>query len=363
LETVDKLRESSIDLQFPHLTPLFSRWRQPIEAKGIPPHVSLLYPWRTPPLHDRDIEAVQAIVANRRAFPITFSAIGRFPSKRVLHLKIEDNVPLRALMQAIHSAFPETPPYRGEHRVVIPHLTIATADNDLELDQLEQEVSRRLQAHLPLSVEAQSVIVAQENPGGIWSTAAELPLLRQRSSSHLDTEAGLLTLTRAGALDFDAVMAILREAADWLTAHGIPQWKHWHTKIGERLLRDRIENHEVYLARRAALPVATVTIQWEDTEFWGERGLDRLAGYVHGIAITRQVGGMRVGERLLEWTLKTIAAQGKRLARLDTVASNARLCRYYEDCGFRPLGTVTFFDGAYTGGMYTAALFEKDLFG
>jgi ribosomal protein S18 acetylase RimI-like enzyme len=177
----------------------------------------------------------------------------------------------------------------------------------------------------------------------------------------LNTEAGLLTIARAGEADHDAVMAILREAADWLAARGIPQWKHWHTKIGETLLRERIEYHQVYLFRRDAQPVATVTVQWEDTEFWGERGLDGLAGYIHGIAITRALGGKRVGEQLLKWAVERIAACGKRLARLDTVASNARLCRYYEDCGFRPLGTVTFFDEAYTGGMYTAALFEKKL--
>jgi len=107
----------------------------------------------------------------------------------------------------------------------------------------------------------------------------------------LVTEVGTLTVARAQVADYDAVMTILREAADWRAARDIPQWKHWDTKIGERLLRDRIEHHEVYIARRKALPVATVTIQWEDTEFWGERGLDGLAGYVHGIAITRNIGG------------------------------------------------------------------------
>lgn len=172
-----KLRESSIDLQFPHLTPVFSLWRESIEAKGIPPHVSLLYPWRTPPLDERAIDAVRAVIANRTAFPIAFSAIGRFPRDRAVYLKIQNNLPLRVLMQAIHSAFPETPPYGGRFFQVIPHLTIATAENDFELDQLEQEVHARLEAHLPLSVEARSVIVAQQNLNGIWSTVAELPLL------------------------------------------------------------------------------------------------------------------------------------------------------------------------------------------
>lgn len=68
------LRESSIDLQFPNLTPLFFPWRNAIEAKGIPPHVSLLYPWRTPLLAGGDIDEVGAAVANCSSFPITFRA-------------------------------------------------------------------------------------------------------------------------------------------------------------------------------------------------------------------------------------------------------------------------------------------------
>jgi 2'-5' RNA ligase len=178
---MDKLRESSIDLQFPDLTRLFSPWRDAIEAKGIPPHISLLYPWRTAPVDDRDIDAVRAAIANCAEFAITLSAIGRFPRKRVVYLKIRDNVPLRELMRAIHGAFPETPPYRGEHRDVIPHLTIATANDAFELDQLEREIRLNLEAHLPLSVAAQSVIIAQENDNGIWTTGAALPLLSRGS--------------------------------------------------------------------------------------------------------------------------------------------------------------------------------------
>ena len=63
----------------------------------------------------------------------------------------------------------------------------------------------------------------------------------------LDTPAGRLVVARAGATDFDAVLAILREAADWLTARGNPQWQHWYMDFGERMLRDRLEHHEVGL--------------------------------------------------------------------------------------------------------------------
>lgn len=172
----------------------------------------------------------------------------------------------------------------------------------------------------------------------------------------VDTEAGRLEVARAGLADFDAVIAILREAADWISVGGAPPWNHWYADVGERILRERIERHEVYLASRDAVPVATLTIQWDDPETWGDRGNDGSAGYIHAIAIRRSIAGMRVGERLLEWAIDIIRARGRRFARLDAMASNAALCRYYEARGFRPLGTVTLF-----GGVYTARLFERQL--
>jgi hypothetical protein len=81
----------------------------------------------------------------------------------------------------------------------------------------------------------------------------------------LDTGAGPLEIARASTADYHGVMAIFREAADWLFAHGNPQldagWKHWHDDIGERVLSDSIEHHEVCLARRDVEPVGTLTIQ------------------------------------------------------------------------------------------------------
>jgi hypothetical protein len=63
----------------------------------------------------------------------------------------------------------------------------------------------------------------------------------------LDTEAGPLTIIRATFADFNEALRILREAADWLSARGNPQWEHWHGEVGELILRERIEHHEVYL--------------------------------------------------------------------------------------------------------------------
>lgn len=46
----------------------------------------------------------------------------------------------------------------------------------------------------------------------------------------LDSKAGELTAERATGVDYEAVMAILREAADWLSAYGQPRRRELGTE-------------------------------------------------------------------------------------------------------------------------------------
>ena len=66
-----RLRETSIEIQIPELTAVLAPWRDdtvPIATKGVPPHLSLLYPWRTPPLTAQDFAALHDAIADFRLF-------------------------------------------------------------------------------------------------------------------------------------------------------------------------------------------------------------------------------------------------------------------------------------------------------
>ena len=67
------------------------------------------------------------------------------------------------------------------------------------------------------------------------------------------------------------------------------------------------------------------------------------------------MAGSRVGHRMLEWAVELISSRGRRFARLDAQASNAPLCSYYEQRGFRPLETVLL------DGSFMTQLFEREL--
>jgi 2'-5' RNA ligase len=123
-------RESAIDVYLPEVAGLLDRWRLPtvsVAALGVPPHITVLYPWRPAPLRPSDIAEVAAAAAEIPPFTITLSRLARFPG--VLYLRPEPDVTLRALIRRLAAAFPDTPPYGGQFPDPTPHLTVAKASS------------------------------------------------------------------------------------------------------------------------------------------------------------------------------------------------------------------------------------------
>lgn len=128
------------------------------------------------------------------------------------------------------------------------------------------------------------------------------------------------------------VVSIFEEAGRWLQGRGIDQWP---AEVSDRMrayLAEVIGRGEIYLARLEGQPVGTITLQWSDPRIWGEQPSD--AGYVHGLAIRPAVAGRGIGRRMLEWAAAQVLAEGRSYLRLDCLATNEKLCRYYEQAGF-----------------------------
>jgi len=127
---------------------------------------------------------------------------------------------------------------------------------------------------------------------------------------------------RARSADADAVYGLLHEAAVWLSARG-----------------------EIFVARGAitrpgteAELAATLQLVDDDPEIWEPSLGDVL--FVHRLCVARAHAGRGLGLSLLDWAGAQARSRGRRWLRLDCVASNARLRRYYADAGFAPRGEV-----------------------
>jgi 2'-5' RNA ligase len=174
-------RETSIDLHFSELDDLIGRWRRatvPVATKGVPPHITLLYPWKPAPLADADVERLGSVIERRETFSLRFTGVERFPRARALYLAVKESAKLRRVMQSIFSAFPDTPPYKGAFPDPVPHVTIAKAVDDEELDALAEEIAAQLSPHLPIEVAVHDVVVMEEGEDSVWRTCASIPLWR-----------------------------------------------------------------------------------------------------------------------------------------------------------------------------------------
>jgi 2'-5' RNA ligase len=175
------LAESAIDIVVDH--PAFGQlpyWRA-MAAFGVPPHVSVLFPWRQPPLDETDIADLRRALTGLPRFPIEFDSVQCF-DRGVVYAALRDSGSLTQLMRKVWSAFPETPPYGGEFAEPTPHLTLAKCSPD-DLEGTHAELTRTLAGRLPVQFEVSSVAVLVEAEDGIWQEAARVGLTASGSHS------------------------------------------------------------------------------------------------------------------------------------------------------------------------------------
>jgi len=100
-----------------------------------PAHITLFYPFI--PLRETPtaIDKLTAICQDVPPIHLTLDQYGRFETAHFL--APSDPEPILSLHRLLLSAFPEYPPYEGQHgTALIPHLTLAHVETRIEADQI-----------------------------------------------------------------------------------------------------------------------------------------------------------------------------------------------------------------------------------
>jgi hypothetical protein len=97
-------------------------------------------------------------------FDFALRRVGRFPM--TTYLAPEPPDPFIAMTTALVRAYPEFPPYGGEHTDVIPHLTVAHGDAE-HAAVAASELEARLRAAGSVEARCTSVVLL-ENSTGKW---------------------------------------------------------------------------------------------------------------------------------------------------------------------------------------------------
>ncbi len=132
--------------------------------RGMPPHITLLYPFLPAKAVDSDtVQALAALLARTPAFDFSLARIGRFPG--VVYLAPEPSAPFVALTGAVMRRWPEHPAYGGAYEEVVPHLTVAYGDRG----------PPDLAARLPMQARAEEIWLMARALGR-WVRRARFPL-------------------------------------------------------------------------------------------------------------------------------------------------------------------------------------------
>ena len=174
-------------------------------------------------------------------------------------------------------------------------------------------------------------------------------------SASIDSQLDQATrIRKATPDDFEIVLAVVHDSTRRVQELGFQQWRLYLTDAGIQSVRERVASahgEEVYLVERGGKAIGTFSLEWFDEEHWAERGTDGRAGYTHMLAVHRDAKGERLGERMMAWIERTIAARGREFSRLDCWAGSPFLGPYYTRLGYVAQ--------AVHGGKNGATLFER----
>jgi GNAT superfamily N-acetyltransferase len=136
------------------------------------------------------------------------------------------------------------------------------------------------------------------------------------------------------AEDVDVSAEMLEAAASRGASEGRPSWTQGAfagpESIGVSRLRKDLERRSLYLVWVGDRPVATFSLLESDPMYWPAAGDDAL--YLHRFAVRRDAAG--AGRRAVEWIVEEARRRGRDYIRLDCLAENPGIRRYYESCGF-----------------------------
>jgi 2'-5' RNA ligase len=139
--------EAAIDVLIPEVEPLVSTFRDkydPSTAKGMPAHITINYPFLPGLNPDTNLyREFTKLFAGINSFSINFNKFDQFPG--VVYLAPEPEAPFKELIEKVAAHFPESLPYSGAFDKVVPHLTVAHAEDEALMASIQNQLAEQAQ--------------------------------------------------------------------------------------------------------------------------------------------------------------------------------------------------------------------------
>lgn len=159
---------SALIVKVPEAEPVVSPLRSRFDATshlGVPAHITVLFPFMEPgSVTPAVLQRLQLALNSVPAFSYALTSIGRFEATTYLAPSLSE--PFISLTTTVTKAFPECPPYGGQHAGIIPHLTVAHGDTNNAV-VAASELKMRICAYPEIRARCSSVSLL-ENSSGKW---------------------------------------------------------------------------------------------------------------------------------------------------------------------------------------------------
>ena len=169
--------ESGVVIEVPEAEPLVAGWRErhdPTQAQGVPAHITLLYPFMSPEVLEREsLDGLRDLATHTPAFDFDLVAVDEFPG--VLWLRPEPSATFVELMRRVWAAYPRFPAYGGRYPDPVPHLTVAVVDPGRQA-AMRRALEAELTGRLPLTCTAKALTVIGSDAHGRWTPRLRLEL-------------------------------------------------------------------------------------------------------------------------------------------------------------------------------------------
>jgi 2'-5' RNA ligase len=168
--------ESALLIEVPEAEEIVARLRlahDPVAARGVPAHITILFPFCAPDeLDDAMVARVRELARAHAPFAFTLEHVQTFTGTVWLAPNPAD--PFVELTLDASRRFPGHPPYGGLFPEIIPHLTVGHCMPEM-VDALCDDVTRRVAAELPVQSKARALSL-WAHEGEEWRRFAEFPL-------------------------------------------------------------------------------------------------------------------------------------------------------------------------------------------
>lgn len=171
-----------------------------------------------------------------------------------------------------------------------------------------------------------------------------------------------IVIKNASLEDVSTIKGILYDTAVWLNKKGSSQWAGLLKGEDVHNIQKAIEKKEVFVVYKDKELIGTFAL-WDkqtnwDIDLWGEDSNHNYY-YLHRIAVDRNSKEKNKGSNLIEGAKSTAVENNKRGIRLDCIASNDYLNKFYKLNGFRFVKTITDYDNGE--GLQDYNLYEMEV--